>query len=1098
MQVGEWLELIGLGQYRQSFSEQAVDDMSLIARLTASDLDRLGVLIGHRHKLLAAALDSGSAAAIAPPLAQRRQLTVVMCDLVDSTGLSSRLDPEDLHDVMTAYDHCVVHAMQAHGGVVVERRGDSVLACFGYPRAHEDDAVQATHAALAVVDAVGRLRVRPTVLLQARAGVATGTVVVGHPGNAPVIGDAPNLAARLQALAEPGTIAVCGRTRMLSARRFKYVDVGPAVLKGYAEPVPAWRVVQPNEAPSRFEASHEAGPPPLVGREEELDTLIRRWLQVQAGQGRVIALTGEPGIGKSHLASAFAQGLDETLVTRLRYDCAERLSNSALAPAMVQIERVAGFERADTVDAKRAKLDALLAGATVEQVDLVASLFGLPAQSTLLAQLTPQQRKSRTFDVLHRYVEALAARQPVLVIFEDVHWIDPTTLEFLNELVERAVAHPVLLLITARREFVPPWASHAHVTTLAIGRLNRREGAELIRRVAAGKALPEEITDDILSRTDGVPLFVEELTKNVLEAGRLEELTDRFVGSLPARELPTTLRASLEARLDRLGTAKEIAQVGAVAGRDFSYELLRTVADWSTGALDAALLQLVRAELLQQHGTGANAVYSFKHALLRDAAIATLLKRRRAELHAAVADTMERYFPEVVEAHPETVADHLFEAGLVERAIPHWLRAGRAAAERSANLEAIAHLQRGVEVVRQQAPNDATRRTELDLLMALAPCLIATQGPASRAALDTFMNAQSLCEQLNAPEYAKTTFWIVTASVVRGELEPALQGTRAVRRDAQARGDLAALINASRGEAMIDMFMGRIRQAIVQMQHALDLYTQASESVQLATRDNGQDAAAAASAQLAWLVWLRGDCPGAIRSADAALQRAELTQHPHTHAYVSYYASILHALCRNHGLARDCANRCWALSQEHGFRQWLGLSQAVAGICSCAHGTGSSDEVMRVLSEYRASGYQLGVTVLYVLHCRALLDDGKIEPAIEAIDSALQIAAQTGEHFVDAELCRLRARAVLQSSLPDSRVQASRWLDQALMTAREQGSTWLELLAASDLAAMLVASGGRLRVVKLLEPLLASLRANVVTEEFAYARTLLQRAKAGR
>ena len=1097
MRVGLWLESIGLGQYRQCFGEHAIDDLSLVAKLTESDFDRLGVLVGHRHRLLAAiaAQDSGSGALAALPSAERRQLTVVMCDLVDSTGLSARLDPEDLHEVMAAYDRCVVDAVGSFGGVVVERRGDSALACFGYSNAHEDDAVQATRAALAVVDAVAGLSVPAAPPLQARVGVATGTVVVGRPGSSPVVGETPNLAARLQTLAEPGTVVVCGHTRMLSADHFEYLDLGLSSLKGYAEPVRAWRVVRPNDTPSRFAASHAAGLAPLVGREEELELLMRRWRQVVAGEGRVVVLTGEAGIGKSHLALAFQQSLDGASITHLHCYCSERHGNSALFPVMTRLERDAGFERADTAASKRTKLDALLLDATVEQVDLLASLFGLPANAGTPVELTPQQRKSKTFELLHEQMQALAAHRPVLAIFEDVHWIDPTTLELLAELVERAAGQAMLILITARKEFVPPWVSHAHITTLAIGRMNRRDGAELVRRVTAGKTLPDEVLEDILSRTDGVPLFVEELTKTVLEAGRLEELTDRFVGSLPSREIPTTLRASLGARLDRLGAAKEVAQVGAVVGRDFAYELVRAVAGWSGDKLDDALLQLVRAELVQQMGQASSAVYSFKHALVRDAAMATLLKRRLTELHVAIADGMERLFPDVVAAHPETVADHLSEAGLTERAIPYWLKAGRGAALRCANVEAIAHLQRGVDGVRKLPSDPKTERVELDLLMALAPCLIATQGPASRTALEVFTRAQMLCERLNAPEYAKATFWIVTASVVRGELEPALRGTIAVRRHAEARGDLAALINACRGQAMIEMFMGDVVNACALMERSLDLFAEAGETVRLATRDAGQDAGAAGQAQMAWLLWLRGDQGSAMQSADAALRRAEQTCHPHTHAYVCYYAAILHALRGEHDIARQRANRCFALSKEHGFRQWLGLSSAVAGICSAALGSGTLDEVSKALAAYRASGYQLGVTVLYVLLCGPLLSSGKADKAIEVIDQALQIAEQTRERFVEAELCRLRARAMIDAELADARNLAAHWLERALTTARTQGASWLELRAACDYAELLLQSGARLQAVELLEPLLSRQREGLATEEFANATALLRRAR---
>jgi class 3 adenylate cyclase/tetratricopeptide (TPR) repeat protein len=1096
MQLGDWLESIGLGQYCERFAEQAIDDLSLLGRLSEGDFDRLGVLVGHRHRLLAAieALGSVREPAPAPPSGERRQVTIAMCDLVDSTGLSARLDPEDLHSVMSAYDRCVVDTIGRFGGAVVERRGDSALACFGYPTAHEDDPVQATLAALALVDAVAQLQVGTTPPLQARVGIATGVVVVGQPGSAPVVGETPNLAARLQTLAEPGCVVACGRSRELAMGHFEYLDLGSRVLKGYEQPLRSWRVVRSRgDVPSPFAARHEAMLAPLLGREEELDVLTRRWRQTAAGEGRVVLLTGEPGIGKSHLALAFEQTLDAASMHSLHYQCAESHRNSALFPLVARIERDAGLGRGDPPAAKRRKLQTLF-GEDPRRIELLADLLGLPREQSDRAESTPQQRKSQTFEALHGHIDALAARCPLLVLFEDVHWIDPTTLEFLTELVERAERHRVFVLVTARREFAAPWASHAHVTTLSIGRLHRRDGAQLVRHVAAGKTLPDGVMDDILSRTDGVPLFVEELTKAVLEAGGLEELSDRFVGHLPAREIPTTLRASLAARLDRLGSAKEIAQVGAVAGRDFAYELVRAVSGWPADRLTAALERLVQAELVQQRGEVPSAVFAFKHVLVRDAAIATLLKTRLTELHATMAAALERLFPDLVALQPERVADHWWEAGQPQRTLPYYLQAGRAAAQRWANVEAIAHLQRGIAALRRLPGAPGTERAELDFLMALAPCLIATRGPAAPDALDVFTRAQALSEQLNAPEYPQATFWVVTASVVRGELEPALQGTVAVQRDAQARGDVAALINADRGGAMIMMFMGRVAQAHDQMLRSLERFDCATDAQKLATRAAGQDAGAAALAKLAWICWLRGDVETAVLRIAQAQQRADEAQHPHTHAYVAYYASILHALRGEPLLAGDCARRCLTLSQEHGFRQWLGLSRAVAGLCDAAAGSASLDDVAQALADYRASGYQLGVTVLYVLLGQTLLGAERFDAAENAATEGLRIAQRTSECFVEAELCRLRAQAMAGQGGPSQRAESMHWYERAVAVARAQGSAWQALRAAIDLAGQLVDAGANEKAVSLLTPIVAGIHEGRASDEYARAAALLRAA----
>ena len=484
---------------------------------------------------------------------------------------------------------------------------------------------------------------------------------------------------------------------------------------------------------SRFEAQHQTRLTPLIGRDEEIDLLLRRWRRAAQGEGCVVVLTGDPGIGKSHIALALQERLQPSIT--LRYFCSAHHTNSALFPFIGQLERAARFERGDSPAQKLAKLEALLAqsAADADHVAVLANLLSLPANDRYrLPELSPQNRKEKTLAALLAQLDGLAARQPVLMIFEDVHWIDPTSLELLTVTLERVPRLRVLLLITARPEFTPPWPGHAHVTTLPLTRLSRRDGAALIERVTAGKTLPEEVMNQILARTDGVPLFVEELTKTVLETGLLQERDGHYVLNrpLPSLAIPTTLHASLMARLDRLAPVREVAQIGAVVGREFSYELLNAVAGLPIEKLEEALGQLVRSELIFCRGEIPHAVYTFKHALVRDAAYSGLLKSRRAQLHAAIADAFEQQFPEIVEAQPETLAHHLTEAGLIEKAMGYWLQAGKNAAMRSANLEAIAHLQRGIEASGRLADGAEKDRLELDLQLALGPCLIATHGPA--------------------------------------------------------------------------------------------------------------------------------------------------------------------------------------------------------------------------------------------------------------------------------------------------------------------------------------------------------------------------------
>jgi class 3 adenylate cyclase len=769
----EWLDSIGLGQYAQRFAENAID-LSTVRDLTEQDLKDLGVLLGHRRKMLRAIAELDEIA-FAPPKtvteteeAERRYLTVMFCDLVGSAALSARLDPEDMWRVMASYHACITEIISRYHGKVARYMGDGVLAYFGYPLAQEDNADQAVRAALALVDAIANLRTVVGTVLKARIGIATGTVVVSEllideiTVEKAVVGETPNLAARLQTLAEPGTVLICPSMHRLTGGYFDYREISPLTLKGWTEPVSIWQVVGTSGVESRFEAKHSAKLPPLFGREEEIDLLVRRWRLATQEEGRAVLLTGEPGIGKSHIAVAFDERLQNEPHITLRYFCSAHHTNSALFPFISQLERVAGFERSDSSSEKLSKLEALIAQSTAdpEHMAVLASLLALPAGDHYQCQdLSPQRRKEKTFTALLAQLDGLAARHPVFIIFEDVHWIDPTSLELLAATVEHVPQLRILLLITARPEFTLPWPSYPHLTTISLRRLGRRDGVALVERVTGGKALPREVMDQILAHTDGVPLFIEELTKMVLEVGLLQERDGEFVleRPLPPLAIPTTLQASLMARLDRLSPVREVAQVGAVAGRDFHYELLNAVAGLPSERLDDALDQLVRSELIFRRGEIPHAVYTFKHVLVRDAAYAGLLKSRRVHLHAAIADALEQRFPEIAQTQPETLAYHLTEAGLIEKAIGYWLQAGKDAALRWANLEAISHLERGIELTGRLPAGERTDKIELDLQMALSPCLIATHGPAANKAVATFSRARELCERLDLADGAQPT-----------------------------------------------------------------------------------------------------------------------------------------------------------------------------------------------------------------------------------------------------------------------------------------------------------------------------------------------------
>ena len=591
-QIADWLEKLNLGQYAQRFAENDID-VSVLRHLTDADLEKIGVSLGHRRKILAAvaALPVASppkhepAGGVEPKpqeTAERRQVTVIFSDLVGSTALSARMDPEDLREVISAYQKCVAETVQRFAGFVAKYMGDGVLVYFGYPQAHEDDAERAVRAGLELVAAVSALKTHAP--LQTRVGVATGLVVVGDligsgaSQEQAIVGETPNLAARLQSLAEPSSVVVAESTRKLLGNFFELEDLGPQELKGVPDPVKAWAAVRPASVESRFDALHASGLTELVGREEELELLLRRWSKAKSGEGQVVLLSGEPGIGKSRLSAALMERLAPEPHTRLRYFCSPQHADSALYPIISQMERAAGFAHNDTTQAKLDKLDALLAlrFTPTQDVALFAEMLSLPKDGRHpIPELTSQQRRQKTMEALTAQLEALARSNPVLMIFEDVHWLDPTSLEVLGRIVDRLRTLRVLLVVTYRPEFEPPWIGRPYVTALNLNRLGDREIAALIDLLTDNKSLPVSIRQDIVERTDGIPLFVEEMTRAVLEA-ESEADAQKTTAAVPpsAIAVPASLHASLMARLDRLGPAKEVAQIGAVIGREFPHALL--------------------------------------------------------------------------------------------------------------------------------------------------------------------------------------------------------------------------------------------------------------------------------------------------------------------------------------------------------------------------------------------------------------------------------------------------------------------------------------------------------------------------------------------
>ena len=746
MDVGGWLRRLGLEQYEASFRENKIDD-TVLPRLTAEDLKDLGVgFVGHRRKLLdAIAALRAQASAPTPPLsdaflaidkaakdtAERRQVTVMFSDLVGSTALSTRMDPEDLREVISAYQKCVAETVRRCGGFVAKYMGDGVLIYFGYPQAHEDDAERAVRAGLQLIAAVTALK--SPVSLQTRVGIATGLVVVGDligSGEAQehgIVGETPNLAARLQGVAEPNMVVIAEGTRRLLGNLFEFEDLGAKDLKGIVGPVRAWAALRASSAEGRFEAFHASGLTELVGREEELELLLRRWSRAKRGEGQVVLLSGEAGIGKSRLTASLMERLVSEPHTRLRYFCSPQHTDSALYPVIGQMERAAGFVYDDTPQTKLDKLDAVLADTSTRMEDaaLFAEMLSLPNDGRYPAlDLEPQQRRQKTLEALTAQVEALSRQNPLLMIFEDAHWTDPTSLETFGRVVDRVRSLPVLLIVTFRPEFEPAWIGRPYVTALTINRLAPRDIEAMIDGVVGNKFIPTSVRHDIIERTDGIPLFVEEITKAVLEAGSEEE-AQRTAATVPhtALAVPASLHASLMARLDRLGLAKEVAQIGAAIGREFSHALLAAVTHKAEAELQSALDRLMAAGLLFQQGTPPHATYLFKHALVRDAAYGTLLREPRHALHASIAETLENQFTEIAQSQPELLAHHFTQAGMTEAAIEWWRTAGQRSLARSALLEGAEQLKRALAQIATLPATPDLRREEIKLQVAFANAL---------------------------------------------------------------------------------------------------------------------------------------------------------------------------------------------------------------------------------------------------------------------------------------------------------------------------------------------------------------------------------------
>jgi class 3 adenylate cyclase/predicted ATPase len=1117
--VGAWLRGLDLGQYEQAFRDNDVD-ADVLPELTAEDLVALGVAsVGHRRKLLTA-LDALRADGGPPPprgadadatpspmaapatQAERRQLTVMFADLVGSTELSRRLDPEEMALVLQIFREAVAAEIARFEGRVAKLMGDGVLAYFGWPTAHEDEAERAVRAALALTATVGRITTPAGTPLAARVGIATGPVMVGDLVGAEearertVVGETPNLAARLQALAEPGCVIVGNGTRRLLGPLFEFVDLGTRELRGFAEPVRAWRVLGEGAAEGRFEALHGGRLTPLIGREHELALLLDRWERAREGDGQVVLLSGEAGIGKSRLVRALRERLGGEPHTPLSQFCSPYYTNTALHPVIGLLERTIGLDRNQPAERQRERLEAVLARATAdvaEGIPLLADLLGIPPGGTHpVLDLSPRQKKERTFRVLLDQLAGLAAQVPVLAVYEDVHWADPTTLELIGRVIEAVQRLPVLALVTFRPEFVPPWAGHGHTTALSLSRLARREGGTMVERLTGGRALPAEVLDQILARTDGVPLFVEELTTTVLESGLLSEAGDRYelAGPLSSLAIPATLQDSLMARLDRLAPVKEVAQVAAVIGREFPHDLLAVVGPLGGDALREALGQLEAAGLIFARGAGDGTAYAFKHALVRDAAYHSLLKSRRRELHGRIAAALEDRFPEAAEAQPELLAHHLAEAGQAERAIVHLQRAARRALARSADLEAAEHLRAALRQLDRVSGTERRDALEFELQAALGRALSTVRGFAAPETDRAFARATELGQRLQVGARLFPVLWgRFVALHIAGQLLASHRTAREFVRLARRAGDTGDRLVGERLVGDNAWAFGRLASARRHLERAVALYDPAAHRA--LALDYVYDQRVVARDLLTCTLFVLGYPEQAEAQVRLAVAEAEALRHRASLAHALAFAGMLAQLRDDAAGVLGPASAVRRLAEEQAIPHWAGLATVLEGWAMGREGSpeAGAAAILRALDALRS----IGVRLFRPYHLALLADvegrAGLCDAASARVGEALREAQERGEWSYGAELHRLRGELALRQGRDASAAELA--FRAALELARHQAARAWELRAAVSLARLWADQGERRKAHELLTLTYGWFTEGFGTPDLREARALL-------
>jgi class 3 adenylate cyclase/predicted ATPase len=1111
-EIADWLKTLGMSEYAERFAQDDIDT-SVLRDLTDQDLKELGVSLGHRRKMLRAIDELFCVAPKSPqpalteprPLdtAERRQVTVMFSDLVGSTALSARIDPEDLREVISAYQKCVAEAVQRFGGYVAKYMGDGVLVYFGYPQAHEDDAERAVRLALELVAAVSGLKTHAP--LQTRVGIATGLVVVGDLVGAgasqeqAIVGETPNLAARLQGVAEPNGVVIAESTRKLVGNLFELEDLGAKDLKGIAGSVRAWVALRPAPFESRFDAFHASGLTQLVGREEELELLLRRWSKAKSGQGQVVLFSGEPGIGKSRLAAALLEQLAVEPLTRLRDFCSPQHTDSALHPIISQMERAARFTHGDNPKAKLDKLDALLAQNSTSPHDaaLLAEMLSLPNDGRYPAlELTSPERRQKTLEALVLQVANLARQKPVLLIFEDVHWADPTSLELFGRIVDKIPRLNALLIVTYRPEFNPPWIGRPHVTALTLNRLGEREIRVMIDRVAGNESLSSRVLQDIIERTDGIPLFVEEITKAVLEAGSQDAERTVAVIPTPSIAVPASLHASLMARLDRLGPAREVAQVGAAIGREFSHALLIAVVPKPEAELRSALNGLRAAGLLFCQGVPPHATYLFKHALVQDAAYGTLLREPRRSLHARIAETLESQFAEIAENQPELLARHYTEAALIDKAARLWGTAGQRSLARSALVEAVEQLTRAIAQIDALPATPELRQEQIKLQVALITPLIWVKGPTAPESIAAAERAYLLVEQAEArgepPDDPLIQFsalyglWVAVpfnGDVCRGLAAQFL--ALAAKQQTTAPRLIGHRIM---GHTLFHT--GEFIEAKANFDKGLVLYN-AAEHRSLATRFN-VDSRIVILCYRSLTAWVLGYPAAAISDSDQGAGDGRDIGHVASLMYALLLASFTHTFCGNCATATALVNEVLALADEKGSLIGKAIGTIVqAEIFALNDNAAALQSHIDGLNALRLTKQTIFIPIYLSWLARTYAKLGKFDDAWGCIGEAVTAIETRKETWCEAEVNRIAGEIALRSPERDA-AKAQTYFERSLAVARQQQAKSWELRAAMSLARLWRDLGKAQQARELLAPVYGWFTEGFDTRDLKEAKALLE------